>query len=229
MAGTSKLQYRDKVINPCLCPEVPTDESIPHRGRCPMNGKWESIKDSIYSFAQTAVTCVATPLTLLHKRLGHADHDNIVRGINYGHLRGSTIKGSKTITSKCPCCIEGKLTRRSFKSKDYDDILDTRDSKVTKPGERVHMDGVGPIETKALGGYEGCYTFTDEKTKGIWTYLYKNPREVYRIMNEFYDDLKSLYDAKLRCVHTDQAPTHKSSQMTELLEKLNVKMSFSSV
>ena len=48
-------------------------------------------------------------------------------------------------------------------------------------------------------------------------------------MNEFYGDLKSLYDAKLRCVHTDQAPTHKSSQMTELLEKLNVKMSFSSV
>ena len=65
MAGTSKLQYRDKVINSCLCPEVPDDESLPHSGRCPMNGKWESIKDSIYSFAQTAVTCVATPLTLI--------------------------------------------------------------------------------------------------------------------------------------------------------------------
>jgi hypothetical protein len=54
--------------------------------------------------------------------------------------------------------------RRSFKSKEYEDILDIKNPELINPGEIVHLDGVGPIETKkALHGFEGCYTFFENR------------------------------------------------------------------
>ena len=58
-------------------------------------------------------------------------------------------------------CLEGKMTKRSFKAKGYH---------ATKPLELVHTDVCGPMSVQVRGGFEYFITFTDDYSRyGLFT------------------------------------------------------------
>jgi len=67
----------------------------------------------------------------------------------------------------------------------------------------VHIDGVGPMEVNSLHGEKGAYTFRDHGTRAVFVYLYKWPREVYSIIVQFNQRLKSYWGGSLKLIKTD--------------------------
>jgi len=74
---------------------------------------------------------------LWHKRLGHIKFDNLVKITSKGEIRDiPSIR--KSPNSICSSCQKGKLTRSTFKTKEYHS---------SKPLELVHTDLCGPMRT----------------------------------------------------------------------------------
>ena len=61
----------------------------------------------------------------------------------------------------CEPCLEGKMTMRHFKAKDY---------RVKEVLELVHTDLCVPISTSARGGYEYFITFINDYSRYTDTY-----------------------------------------------------------
>ena len=167
------------------------------------------------------LTCIALPLTLLHQRMGHTDARGLARAVDSGNVQGVTLKGPKTLRHHCNDCRLAKTRRSSFNvahtpddAEDAKKLMDINDDRCVKPGRLIHMDGVGPIETQAIDGFTGFYTYVDEATRAIWCKLYKTPRDAYRLVKELNHDLKTKFGSKgIQVIKTDQLPMWDSTSM----------------
>ena len=140
-------------------------------------------------------------------RMGH-QYGRWGTAVKQGHVTGVTVSGN---FAQCDHCVKSTLSR-SFKSATDLQKFGTQtqlpstkdDPKCIKPGEKIGLDGVGPMEVDALGGYKGFFTFACYRTMAIWCELYKKPVEFYKIFKGFGAMLKSKYNSTMRLIVTDQ-------------------------
>ncbi|XP_075504433.1 putative mitochondrial protein AtMg00300 [Primulina tabacum] len=91
---------------------------------------------------------------LWHLRLGHINLNRIQRLVKDGPLSNLKVESLPV----CESCLEGKMTKRSFKSKGH---------RANEVLELVHTDVCGPISVQARGGFEYFITFTDDYCRGL--------------------------------------------------------------
>ncbi|KAG2046523.1 hypothetical protein BDR06DRAFT_847102, partial [Suillus hirtellus] len=87
-------------------------------------------------------THLATDINVLHRQLGHLDHNSIKQMVYKGHL-----KGIEAVTGKenfCESCIKAKMKKLPFKHE--------RESALA-PLALIHSDIGGPITLQSPEGY----------------------------------------------------------------------------
>jgi len=160
-----------------------------------------------------ALTCVAIPLSLLHSRMGHQSGSGWNAAVKDGRVKGIKLS-THSIRGRCDSCLKGSMHRASFPDQTEkfqqlqipDDMLKGIGPAQRKPFQRVGLDGVGPMEQHALGGYTGFYTFVCMHTMAIWVELYQQPRQAYQIIRDFANTVKTKFRSEIREIHTDQHP-----------------------
>jgi hypothetical protein len=117
---------------------------------------------------------------LWHKKMGHVNFENLVIINTKQVVRDMTkiTKPSKTIYKQCH---HGKLSRMSFKTKEYT---------ICKPLELVHTDLCGPTRTKILQGENNFMLLIDYYTIITWVTFLKNKSEVFENFKAF----KALFE-----------------------------------
>ena len=125
---------------------------------------------------------------LRHLRLGHINIDRICILAICGHLNPLDVKALPVYEP----CLEGKMTMRPFKAKDYraKEVLDL-----------VHTNLCGPMSTSARGGYEYFITFIDDYSRNGYIYLMRHKFEAFEKFKGFKAEVEnhrakvsSLYD-----------------------------------
>ena len=89
---------------------------------------------------------------LWHLRLGHANEGKIHAMVDQDLIKDL----EKEPFSKCESCLEGKMTKRLFRSKG---------NRAKEVLELVHTDVCGPMSTEARGGFRYFVTFIDDYSK----------------------------------------------------------------
>ena len=166
-----------------------------------------SVKTAATVLLLTVLTCAAVPARVLHHRMGHG-FSGWGTAIAEGNVTGVQVTGR----FKAPCddCTNSKLARDMNSAGDlqsfgtYSVLPDNPN--CTKPAEKIGLDGVGPFECDAIGGFKGFFTFACYRTMAIWVDLYRRPREFYTIYKGFANMIKSKYRSTIRLIVTDQHP-----------------------
>lgn len=99
-------------------------------------------------------------LDLWHHRLGHASRDVLLRMHKEALVDGLNLK--LVCKSHCKGCILGKQVKRPLRKKAI--------KRSATPGERIHVDLIGPMRNPSIRGYRYLITIVDDATR-IFTCL----------------------------------------------------------
>ena len=113
---------------------------------------------------------------LWHRRLGHLNECQLKEMVSRNLVKGVKIPKS-TGMMFCEKCVEGKMSRRNFKS--------VGEIRSMRKLQRVHSDVCGPMPTESIGGKRYYVTFIDDYSRCCKVYFIRNKSEVFDKFKEF--------------------------------------------
>src|SRR5579862_2626667 len=130
-------------------------------------------------------------IELWHERLGHVNFRDLRTLGKFNCVRGLPKLGKKA-NGICGPCQQGKQTKSMHKKGKY---LTTKE-----PLELLHMDLMGPMQTKSLGGKRYIFVCVDDFSRFTWTYFLREKSETFdkfkmlcnKIQNEMNTNIKSI-------------------------------------
>ena len=105
-------------------------------------------------------------------RLGHNNLNRIKRLVSDGPLSDLKVDDLPT----CESCLEGKMTKRSFR---------TKGTRATECLGLMHTDVCGPMSIQARGGYEYFITFTNDYSRFGHVYLMRHKSNAFDMFKAF--------------------------------------------
>ena len=141
---------------------------------------------------------------LWHLRLGHANERRIHAMVDQDLIKGL----EKEPFSKCESCLEGKMTKRSFRSKG---------NRAKEVLELIHTDVCGPMSTEARGGFRYFVTFTDDYSKIGYIYLMRYKSETFDKFKEFKAKVETQHGKSIKCLRSDRGGEYLSAEFLDYL------------
>ena len=145
----------------------------------------------------------ALDIELLHKRIGHANVNNVLEGLKFGTVSGYTVT-AKRIQKKwllqngiCEQCMLGKSKLPSFSR--------ATTSKGESPGDYLVTDIMGPFATETFDSEKYALTYTDWYSKYSWTFLLKNKSDTLTCLKRLVGITFKAARVELRYYHSDNA------------------------
>lgn len=155
-----------------------------------------------------------TNIKVWHERLGHINQRSICELVKKGLVEGVTVKD--TTEFFCHACQLGKLHKLPF---------DKPVVKVNRrPGEFVHSDVCGPMQTRSLGGAEYFVTFKDDATAFRHVYFLKHKADVLYRFIEFERMLSNKFGRSIKTLRADNGCEYCNKKMREYLASRGIKM-----
>jgi len=112
---------------------------------------------------------------LLHKRLGNISFDNLVKISLKGEIQDIPSIG-RPPNSICSSCQKDKLTRSTFKKKEY---------YYSKPLKLVHTDLCGPMRMESINGNKYFMLCIDDYSWMTWILFLKYKSEALEKFDTF--------------------------------------------
>lgn len=116
-------------------------------------------------------------LQLYHERMGHQNKRHIKELVE----REYGIK-VEVDHDTCEGCMYGKAHRLKFGSRE----------RATTPGQLMHADVCGPIETKSAQGYRYFVLFKDDFSRYRYVYFMKEKSEVATKLEQMLNEIKTI-------------------------------------
>jgi hypothetical protein len=108
-------------------------------------------------------------IQLWHKRYGHLSYFGLE------HLsKAQRVIGLPRIDpyrETCESCLAGRQHRERFPRKS--------DTRATKPGQKFHLDLVGPMQQASLACSKYILVFTDDHSRKSWTFFLRSKDETF--------------------------------------------------
>ncbi len=153
---------------------------------------------------------------LWHRRLGHISTNYLQ------HLKHAT-EGTddlliSTSVANCNECARAKLKRKPYTKK--------RD-RVTRVGEILHTDIVGPIQPPTKFSNNRYFlTVIDDFSRYLQIFLLKSHSEVPQMLNEAYRFIRAKFPnpGQFNLLRSDNAPEFLSTKTTAILNKYDVRV-----
>ena len=133
---------------------------------------------------------VSNETYLWHLQLGHINPNRIHGLVKSGILNSLAFEP----IPMCESCLEGKMTKRPFKTKGY---------RATKPLELVHTDVCGPTSVQARGGYEYFVTFTNDYSRYGFVYLMRQKSETFDKFREYKAEAEKQLGVHIKQLRSD--------------------------
>lgn len=140
-----------------------------------------------------------------HTKMAHQNSAQVKEILNR-----SNIQFTEASKETCIPCLQGKQHRLPFESSE---------TRGQQPGEILHMDVCGPMETTSLGGAKYFLLIKDDYTKFIKVYFLKSKSETVHHVEEFLNETKTRYDHKIKIVRTDNGTEFINYAMKTLLSQ----------
>lgn len=131
---------------------------------------------------------------LWHRRLGHANFDNLVKVSSKGLVRHFP-KITKPTNIICKEFQQGKQTRVVFQSKEYS---------TTKPLQLVHTDLCGPTRTRGLKGERYFIFLIDDSTRMTWVTFLKDKSQAFERFKIFRKMVEKETGRGIKCLRSDR-------------------------
>jgi hypothetical protein len=128
-----------------------------------------------------------------HQRLGHL-HTGAILDLAEKFATGITIEDFDEANCDCLACIEGKQHKLPFK---------TGRTRATHPGEVLHIDLAGPMETLSFDQKKYFIIIIDDYSRAVWTETLASKLEVLQKVRDYITQLETLYGAKVQSIMAD--------------------------
>ena len=135
---------------------------------------------------------------LWHLRLGHINLNRIQRLVKSGILISLILKDLPV----CESCIECKMAKRPFTTKEY---------RTRECLGLVHIDVCEPFNVYAWGGYEYLITFTYDYSRFGYVYLMHRKSNTLDKFIEFKAELENQLGKRIKVLWFDQGSKYISS------------------
>jgi hypothetical protein len=158
---------------------------------------------------QNEYASIATTINTWHERMGHMGATALkllpekATGCD---LNPKEVKN----TSECEICIQAKATRKVSR------VEMPRASTIL---EKVHSDICGPIAPESLSKKRYFVSFIDDKTRWATTKLLSSRDKLFTEFNSYIKEEETQLDAKLKRLHSDNAPEYKSDEFKALFNE----------
>lgn len=129
-----------------------------------------------------------------HRRFGHRHMDVIHRLKKENLVTGIDIKDCG-IRQVCECCIEGKLTRKTFPKESLSNTHSVLDL--------IHTDVCGPMQTATPGRKKYFLTLIDDYSRYTVVYFLENKSEVPAYIKEYVQYVKTKFNRKPKIIRSD--------------------------
>lgn len=153
-------------------------------------------------------------LKLWHERLGHANTKSIRKMINNDVATGLAL--TNKIDFFCENCPLGKLAKLPFKK------IETK--KSITPGEVIHSDLCGPMETPSVGGAKYFLLFKDESSGFRSVYFLKNKSDTFDALKSFVIDTKNKFREEIKILRTDNGTEYTNGIVANFLKERGIKL-----
>ncbi|PRQ45332.1 putative RNA-directed DNA polymerase [Rosa chinensis] len=177
--------------------------------------------DSVSSQICLSSSSTDDTLNLWHRRLCHVNYQDLVKLSTKEGVRGLPKLSGKP-TGMCEGCKLGKQTRSSHR------VINSMST--SQPLDLMHMDLVGPVQTKSLGGKKYMLVLVDDFSRFTWVKFLCEKSDAFdnfqnlskMILNEQYSSNKCI--VRLR---TDHGTEFENASFDEFCNDMGIKHEFS--
>jgi transposase InsO family protein len=161
-------------------------------------------ENGLYCFGSNLESHIAEttdPASLWHMRYGHLNYNSL------GHLaKEQRVHGLPSLDPHyrvCEHCLAGRQHRERFPRYSQ--------TRATEPGERLHSDLMGPLNT-SLGGSRYILVFTNDFSRKSWTFFLKSKSETFGTFRSLKSLIESETGNKVRILRTDHGGEYLSNE-----------------
>jgi hypothetical protein len=131
---------------------------------------------------------LADPSSLWHRRLGHVAPKTVK----------TMVPELKEILASCDACGQGKIKKLPHKKKET--------TRATLPGERIMIDGCGPVKPRTTNKKGYFYLITDDASRVRHVSIVKARSEALSAFQKFEEKYIAPFNHKIRVWRCDPAP-----------------------
>ena len=182
-----------------------------------------SLVDKLYylnieSVAQESIAIateseVENKADLWHQRLGHLNEIQFREMASHDSVKGVNIPKS-TRTSFCEKCVEGKMSKKPFKS--------VGEIRSVRKLQCVHSDVCGPMPTQSIVGNKYFVTFIDDYSRYCKVYFMKYKSEVFNKFKEFESVTTNKCGCSIGTLRTDNGGEYLSKEFDSYLQSKGI-------
>ncbi|KAK0572540.1 hypothetical protein LWI29_033180 [Acer saccharum] len=150
--------------------------------------------DNCYCLEAKVVSCNMSKdeqIKLWLERLGHMNYRDLRILDKLNVVRGLPKLGKK-VNGVCGPCQQGKQTKSMHKKGKY---LSTK-----KPLELLHMDFMGPMQTKSLGGKRYIFVCVYDFSRFTWTYFLREKSKTFDKFKMLCNKLENEKDSNIKSI-----------------------------
>lgn len=147
--------------------------------------------------------CAFLSLSSWHERLAHQNFKHVKEILNKNNVK---YEGQ---IEQCRSCVQGKQHRLPFSNSD---------SRAERPGELVHGDLCGAMETKSLGGSSYFLLLKDDYSNFRYVYFLKNKYETKQKIAEFIEQFENEFECKIKRFRSDGGGEFKNKDVEKLFK-----------
>lgn len=152
-----------------------------------------------------------------HRKLGHISAQRFhVATKKYSSIPNFDLKTINDIT--CTDCIVAKTKRAP---------IPPSNRKTIQPLELIHLDVLGPMKTKSVGGRSYALGIIDDFSAFSTVYFLADRSQVYDATRQFMNHSERLTGEKLQAIRLDGAGEHKREMVSKLQAIEGVRLEFS--
>ena len=154
-------------------------------------------------------------LTIWHQRLGHTNHQSILKMVTQDLTKGLNLTAERSVpTTLCTPCELGKFHRRPLKK---------GRTRATSIGELIHSDVCGPMPSLSLGHARYYVLFTDDFSGWRVVYFMKNKSEVPALFRLFVASLLNETGNRVRTLRSDNGGELEGNSFKQYLAERGIR------
>ena len=153
-------------------------------------------------------------LLIWHQRLGHMNHQTILKMISQDLIAGLHLTSEKIPKTLCAPCEFGKFHRQPLK---------TGRTRATRIGELVHSDVEGPMPFPSIGHARYYVLFTDDFSGWRVVYFMKSKSEVPALFRLFVASLLNETGNTVRTLRSDNGGEYEGNDFKRYLAEKGIR------
>ena len=149
-----------------------------------------------------------------HERLGHVNRNSIEKMVRNNAVLGITVTDDKHFF--CESCPSGKQFKLPFNKSEKNVNV--------APGEVIHTDLCGPMQTPSIGNAKFFLLFKDESSGFRTVYFLRHKCDTYDFLKDFVNATKTHFGAEIKIILSDNGTEYDNAIVKGFLKARGIQL-----